>query len=87
MKQYMVIETFKPGCKDKIYERFQKKGRMLPEGLHYLNSWLEKDGARCFQLMETNDPSLFNKWLEHWKDLGTIEVVEIGQKPVESISG
>jgi hypothetical protein len=83
MKQYMVIEHFKPGCKEKIYERFHAKGRMLPDGLFYLNSWLEKDGDRCFQLMETNDPSLFRKWLEPWKDLATIEVIEIGQKPNE----
>ena len=81
MKQYMVIENFAPGCKDLVYERFHQKGRMLPEGLAYLNSWLEKDGNRCFQLMETNDPSLFAVWFEHWKDLGTIEVIEIGDRP------
>jgi hypothetical protein len=84
MKQYMVIETFFPNCKGKIYERFHAKGRMLPEGLSYLNSWLEKDGNRCFQLMETNDPSLFQVWFENWKDLGSIEVIKIGAKPGES---
>jgi len=83
MKQYMVIEHFKPACKEKIYERFHAKGRMLPDGLVYLNSWLEKNGDRCFQLMETNDPSLFRTWLEAWQDLATIEVIEIGQKPGE----
>ena len=57
---------------------------MLPEGLTYLNSWLEKDGDRCFQLMETNDPSLFQVWLENWKDLVGIEVIEIGEKPNEN---
>jgi hypothetical protein len=81
MKLYMVIEHFALGAKEKIYERFHQKGRMLPEGLHYLNSWLEKDGNRCFQLMETNDPRLFDVWFEHWKDCGRIEVVEIGEKP------
>ena len=81
MKQYMVIETFRPGCKGKVYERFHQKGRMLPEGLAYVNSWLEKDGARCFQVMETDDPSLFQTWLEEWKDLVRIEVVELGEKP------
>ena len=54
---------------------------MLPEGLAYLDSWLEKDGDRCFQLMETNDPSLFKVWLENWMDLVSIEVIEIGEKP------
>jgi hypothetical protein len=81
MTQYMVIEHFSPGCKEKIYERFHTKGRMLPDGLMYLNSWLEKDGNRCFQLMETNDPSLFLKWFENWKDLVSFELVEIGEKP------
>jgi hypothetical protein len=81
MKQYMVIENFVPGCKAKIYERFHAKGRMLPEGLFYLNSWLAKDGDRCFQLMEASDSSLFQIWSEKWKDLVSIEVVEIGEKP------
>ena len=81
MKQYLVIESFLPGCKEKIYERFHQKGRMLPDGLAYVNSWLEKNGDRCFQLMETDDPSLFQVWLEHWKDLTAMEVVELGEKP------
>ena len=81
MKQYMVVETFRPGCKEKIYERFHEQGRMLPEGLAYVNSWLEKDGDRCFQHMETDDPSLFKVWLEHWKDLVGMEVIELGEKP------
>ena len=81
MRQYMVIETFLPGAKGKVYERFHQKGRMLPKGLTYLDSWLEKEGDRCFQLMETNDPSLFEVWLEHWKDVVAMEVVELGEKP------
>ena len=81
MKLYMVIEHFAPGEKEKIYERYHRHGRMLPEGLYYLNSWLEKDGDRCFQLMETNDPALFEVWFEHWKDYGRLEVIEIGDKP------
>ena len=81
MKQYMVIESFLPGCKEEVYERFHQKGRMLPEGLAYVNSWLEKDGVRCFQLMETDDPSLFQAWLDEGKDLVAMEIVELGEKP------
>jgi hypothetical protein len=81
MRQYMVIETFQPGCQEKIYERFHRKGRMLPDGLAYVNSWLEKDGDRCFQLMETEDPALFQLWMENWKDLVAMEIVELGEKP------
>ena len=73
----MVIETFMPGCKDKVYERFHQKGRMLPEGLVYINSWVEKDGDRCFQLMETDEPSLFQQWITHWNDLVKFEIIEI----------
>ena len=80
MKQYMVIETFLPGCKERIYERFHEQGRMLPEGLEYVASWLEKDGARCFQLMQTDDPALFQVWFKKWKDLMAIEIVELGEK-------
>ena len=81
MKQYMVVETFLPGCKEKVYQRFHERGRMLPEGLTYVSSWLEKDGDRCFQLMETDDPTLFRVWLDEWKDLVATEIVELGEKP------
>ena len=81
MKLYMVVEHFNAGTLDEIYERFDKKGRMLPEGLYYLNSWLSKDGDKCFQLMETNDSALFQKWIKNWDDLVTYEITEIGQKP------
>ena len=53
----------------------------MPDGLVYVNSWLEKDGDRCFQLMETNDPSLFAIWTNMWKDLVRFDIVEIGPKP------
>ena len=79
--QYMVLETFLPGCKEKAYARFFEKGRMLPNGLFYIDSWLEEAGSRCFQLMETDDPSLFQAWIAHWSDLTEFEVIKIGMKP------
>jgi hypothetical protein len=80
--KYMVVETFAPGCKGRVYNRFREKGRILPNGLHYLESWLEKDGVRCFQLMETDSPELFKKWTEEWKDLVSFEVIELDpQRP------
>ena len=81
MKRYMVIEHFAPGAKDRIYERFRDKGRMLPDGLIYIDSWLEANGDRCFQLMETNDLSLFDRWTQNWTDLVRFEIVELGDKP------
>jgi Protein of unknown function (DUF3303) len=84
MKRYMVIERFAPGMKSKVYERFEEKGRLLPDGLTYIDSWLEKDGDRCFQLMETNDRSLVDRWMESWKDLVRFEIIELGEKPGKS---
>ena len=81
MKKYIVVETFRPGCKAQVYERFRQKGRMLPDGLCYIDSWLEKDGDRCFQLMETKSPDLFEKWIASWSDLVSFEVIEL-ERPI-----
>jgi hypothetical protein len=74
----MVIERFTSGP-GPVYERAAAKGRMLPDGLEYLDSWVVDDEAldRCFQLMSTDDPALFDEWFSHWSDLGTIEVVPV----------
>ncbi|MDW7691267.1 DUF3303 family protein [Flammeovirgaceae bacterium SG7u.111] len=77
MKKYMVVERFKPNCLEKNNERWNEKGRMLPEGLYYLNSWMNKDRSICFQLMETNDSTLFDIWVDRWKDYTDFEVYPI----------
>ena len=58
-----------------------QQGRLIPEGLVYVNSWLEKDGNRCFQLMETNYPELFQQWTNCWNDFVKFEIIELGNKP------
>lgn len=78
---FMVIENFLPNCKELVYQRLAQQGRMLPEGLAYIDSWLEKDGNRCFQLMETDDRRLFDTWIANWNDLADFEVIELGAKP------
>ncbi len=83
MKRYMVIEHFRPRAKARVYARFHEKGRMLPAGLTYVDSWLEKDGDRCFQIMETRDPGLFAEWTRHWVDLVRFEIIELGEKPAK----
>lgn len=80
--KYMVIETIKPDSVQLVYDRFRDKGRMLPEGLFYINSWLEDQGNRCFQVMETEDASLFAQWIIHWDDLVEFEVIRLGDKPI-----
>ncbi|MEE4240946.1 MAG: DUF3303 family protein [Desulfopila sp.] len=77
MKKYMVVEHFKEGCFDEIYERYNSKGRLLPEGLHFLNSWVNKENSVCFQLMETNDSAQFPLWFKEWEDLVDFEVFSI----------
>lgn len=81
MKRYMVVEHFAPGATARIYARFHEKGRMLPDGLVYVDSWLTEDGERCFQLMETDDPALFDLWTARWTDLVRFEIVALGEKP------
>jgi len=79
--KYMVIETFRPGARPLIYERVRQRGRMLPDGLRYLYSWVESDGERCFQLMETDDDNLFETWTAEWSDLVDFEIVTVTDSP------
>ena len=83
---YMVVETFRPNSKALVYERFRDKGRMLPDGLRYINSWLEKNGDRCFQLMETDSPELFEGWIAAWADLVSFEIVELEKRESYPVS-
>jgi Protein of unknown function (DUF3303) len=72
----MVIERFVHGAKP-VYERAGERGRMLPDGLVYVDSWIDESLERCFQLMETDDPALFDEWIANWSDLGEFEVVSV----------
>ena len=66
----MVIESFMRGARP-VYQRAAERGRMLPPGLVYVDSWIdERTLDRCFQLMETEDASLFDEWIASWSDLG-----------------
>ena len=74
---YMVVETYKQGARP-VYERAAERGRMLPPGLEYVDSWVdERTLDRCFQLMETDDPTLFDQWTAAWSDLAEFEVVPV----------
>jgi hypothetical protein len=72
----MVIEQFVHGARP-VYERAAEKGRMLPDGLVYVDSWIDESLERCFQLMETDDPALFDEWIANWSDIGEFEVVPV----------
>jgi len=74
---FMVVERFKNRDPKEIYRRFREKGRMMPEGLKYLDSWVEVNFHRCFQLMECDDPHLFQEWILQWQDLGEFEIIPV----------
>lgn len=83
MAFYMVIERFRPGMKRAVYERYSERGRMLPEGLEYLDSWLEECGDRCYQLMKTDRRELLLEWIERWADLVEFEIVPVKASPTQ----
>ncbi len=74
---FMVIEHFKNRDASAVYERFRDRGRMMPDGLKYIDSWVEPNFDRCFQLMECDNPQLFNEWVANWKDLVDFEIIEV----------
>ena len=74
---YMVIERFKtPGAID-VYRRARDQGRLMPDGLEYVSSWVDLDFNRCFQLMKTENRELLNQWINHWKDLVDFEIIPV----------
>lgn len=74
---FMVVEHFKGRDPKRVYERFAEKGRLMPDGLSYVNSWIEVGMDRCFQVMETEDPILLQEWIKNWGDLVDFEVVPV----------
>ena len=74
---YMVIENFRDGDAVPVYRRFRDKGRLAPDGLEYIASWVTQDLRRCFQIMECDDPSLLTQWMARWEDLTQFEVVPV----------
>jgi Domain of unknown function (DUF3303) len=75
---FMVIERFKDNDMIPIYKRVRDEGRMFPEGLRYIDSWVEPNFGRCFQLMECDDLRLFQEWVLNWRGSGTtLEIVPV----------
>ncbi len=72
---YMIIERFKDA--PAIYRRLREKGRLMPEGLEYVSSWIAVDLKICWQLMRAEDESLFQGWIDNWKDLVDFEIVPV----------
>ncbi|MGH9838776.1 MAG: DUF3303 domain-containing protein [Blastocatellia bacterium] len=73
----MVVERFKTSDPAHIYRRARDQGRMLPDGLDYVSSWVDLDFTVCFQLMKTNDESLFEQWTSKWNDLVDFKIIPV----------
>lgn len=74
---FMVIEHFKPGRAPEVYRRFRDRGRLAPERLRYIASWVDLKFERCFQVMETENESLLREWISNWDDLVDFEVIPV----------
>jgi hypothetical protein len=85
---FMMIERFKNRDALAVYRRFRERGRMAPEGLTYVGSWIEANFDRCFQLMECDDARLLQQWMLKWQDLVEFEIVPVvsSKETVETIT-
>jgi hypothetical protein len=70
----MIVEHFRNGDAGPVYHRFRTNGRMAPDGLTYVSSWVDERLERCYQVMETHDRALLDQWIANWADLVEFEV-------------
>lgn len=78
---FMIIERFRNGDPVPVYRRFRERGRMAPEGLRYVGSWVTEDLALCYQVMECDDRRLLDEWLANWKDIVDFDVIPVLTSP------
>jgi hypothetical protein len=75
--RYMILERFRDGDPLPVYRRFRDHGRLAPEGLRYVDSWITHDLRTCYQVMECDDRALLDQWIAAWDDLVDFEVVPV----------
>ena len=75
--RYMIVESFRDGDPAPVYARFRDRGRLAPEGLRYVSSWVSTAGDRCYQLMDCDEPALLDSWMQAWQDIVDFEVVPV----------
>ena len=74
---FMIVERFAIGRAPEVYQLVRERGRMLPEGLVYLDSWVSANLETCFQLMECDNPLLLQEWIAQWGELVTFEIIPV----------
>ena len=74
---FMIIEHFRDGDAVPVYRRFAERGRLAPDGLRYVSSWVTQDIRHCYQVMECDDRALLDQWMGAWADLVDFDVVPV----------
>jgi hypothetical protein len=74
---YMIVEHFQGGDALPVYRRFRDRGRLAPDGLRYVSSWVTADLHRCFQVMECDDVRLLDEWMSQWRDIVDFECIPV----------
>lgn len=74
---YMIVEHFRDGDAGPVYDRFRREGRLAPDGLQYVSSWVTTNLSRCYQVMECDDRRLLDQWIAAWDDLVNFEVYPV----------
>jgi hypothetical protein len=74
---FLVVESFRNGDPVPVYRRFRDQGRLAPDGVRYVDSWVTNDLTRCFQVMECDDRELLMQWIARWEDLVEFEVLPV----------
>jgi mannose-1-phosphate guanylyltransferase len=73
----MIIEKFHPGKVKNLYQRFEEKGRLMPDGVNYINSWIDPEISICYQVMESDSEVKIHEWISNWNDLADFEVIPV----------
>ena len=81
----MIVEYYRDGDPRPVYQRFREKGRLTPEGLKYVSSWVDERLEICFQLMECGDPKLIDEWIAAWNDIVSFEVHPVITSPEAAV--
>ena len=74
---YMIIERFHPGKVKELYQRFDEKGRMLPKGVLYVDSWINEDMTICYQVMESDSIDKLHEWISNWNDIVDFKIIPV----------
>lgn len=77
MKTYMIVERFYPEKLKELYRRFEEQGRLLPEGVFYVNSWIDENVEICYQVMQSESLDKLQEWIGNWDDLADFEIIPV----------